>query len=66
MEEFYEIFMKHFDEGAFAKDMAFKYAKPGLLAFKDKVESGEIDLVKGTDLDKVLVMKVIDLVVEKM
>lgn len=66
MKEIFEIFMKHFDEMAFAKEMALKYAKPGLLAFKAKVDSGEIDIIKGTDIDKAVVDKVLDLIIEKL
>lgn len=39
-----------------------KFAKPALEAIKAKVESGEIDPVKGTDLDKAAILKVLDLV----
>ena len=34
--------------------------KPAIMAFKAKVESGDIDPVKGTDLDKEVMIKAID------
>lgn len=34
--------------------------KPSLVALKAKVDSGAIDLIKGTDIDKELLDKVLD------
>lgn len=39
--------------------------KPAIMAFKAKVESGEVDIVKGTDLDKGVLLKAIDLMLEQ-
>lgn len=35
---------------------------PAIDSFKAKVEAGEIDIVKGTDLDNVVVLKVVELI----
>lgn len=35
---------------------------PALDAFKAKVESGEIDLIKGTDLDKEALLKAVEFI----
>lgn len=34
--------------------------KPAIVAFKAKVQSGDIDPVKGTDLDKEVMIKALD------
>ena len=38
---------------------------PALENLKAKVVSGEIDLVKGTDIDKMIALKVLELVIEQ-
>ena len=35
-------------------------AKPVLMGLKAKIDSGEIDLIKGTDIDKMVADKVIE------
>lgn len=38
-------------------------AEPVLIGIKEKIESGAIDPVKNTDLDKVAMMKMIDAII---
>lgn len=54
-----EILDKNIDQGQLAKDLATKYMADKVAEFKAKVESGEIDPIKGTDADKIIILKVI-------
>lgn len=66
MKKIAEIVDRHVNQEMLAKDLALEFVKPAILAFKAKVESGEVDPVKGTDLDKAALIKAIDLLIEKM
>lgn len=46
-----EILDKHVDEKALGKDLIAKYVMEKFKELKAKVDSGEIDLIKGTSLD---------------
>jgi len=48
-----EIVDKHVDQEALAKDLVGQLVAPELEKLAAKMESGEIDLVKGTNLDNV-------------
>ncbi len=54
-----EIIGKNVDEQQLAKDVAEKYILGWLADIEAKVESGEIDPIKGTDLDKAAIMAAI-------
>lgn len=48
-----------YDHGKIIIDLA-AVIKPAIEAYKAKVESGEVDLVKGTDLDKDVLVKALN------
>jgi len=66
MQKLGEIVKKNIDIPGLEKDLLIEFVKAPLMAFKAKVESGEVDLIKGTDLDKGVLIKAIDLILEKM
>ena len=47
-----EILDKNVDQVQLGKDLVEKYLAVRLVDLKAKIESGEVDLIKGTDLDK--------------
>lgn len=49
-----------FDKKKFATGVAVKAVKPWLAEVKAKVESGEIDPLKNTDLDKIAMLAALD------
>lgn len=55
-----DIVRKHVDEKGMLKDLASEFVKPYLASVKAKIESGEIDLIPGTDLDKMVLLSAID------
>jgi len=61
-----EILKQNVDIAGLEKDLLVEFVKAPIMAFKAKVESGEVDLIKGTDLDKGILIKAIDLILEKM
>jgi len=65
MQKLGEIVKKNIDIPGLEKDLLIEFVKAPLMAFKAKVESGEVDLIKGTDLDKGVLIKAIDLILEK-
>ena len=48
-----QLLDKHVDQEGFVKDVVLEYVKPWILEKQAKIVSGEIDLIPGTDLDKV-------------
>lgn len=63
MTEVKDLFMECFDEQKFMKEMGMKFAKPVIMEIKAKIESGAIDPIKNTDLDKMAMLKMIDALV---
>lgn len=55
-----EILDKHVNQEAFAKEVVGVYVMPWLDGTKAKLESGEIDLIPGTDLDKHVLLTAIE------
>jgi anti-sigma28 factor (negative regulator of flagellin synthesis) len=52
-----EILDKNIDQMQLGKDLAVKYLAEKIAELKAKIESGEIDLIKGTDMDKEVLLK---------
>lgn len=60
-----EILDKNINQEQLAKDLAVEYVKPYLEELKMKVVSGVVDIVPGTDIDSAIIVKVLDLIIEK-
>ena len=65
MQKVLEIVKKNVNEEQMLKDLLAEFAKPALLDLKAKVDSGEIDLIHGTDIDKAVLDQVLDLILAK-
>lgn len=48
-----------YEHGKIVIDLA-AVVKPAIEAYKAKIENGEVDLVKGTDLDKEVLVKALN------
>ncbi len=59
-----EVVLKFVDVKGLAEEIAKIAVKPALLSLKAKIDSGEIDIIKNTDMDKVVLDKVFDLILE--
>lgn len=57
--KFLEILDKNVNQEQLAKDVLAEYVAPKFAEIEAKVQSGEIDLIPGTDLDKVAILAVI-------
>lgn len=60
-----EMFGELIDAKALLKKIAEKFIVPKLQDLKVKIAKGEIDLVKGTDIDAKVLMKACDVIIAK-
>jgi hypothetical protein len=63
--EFLAVLDKHIDQEGLAKDLAMMAVVPYLESMKAKVESKEIDLIPSTEIENVLLVKVLDQLIAK-
>lgn len=61
----WEILDKHLDQEAAGKEYAALKIKPWIEGVKAKVESGEIDIVPGTDIDKHAILSVLEFLMKQ-
>lgn len=54
------------DVEAMKTQLISQLLKPAFIGFKAKIDSGEIDIIKGTEMDKVVLDKVLEMIIEKM
>lgn len=66
MNKFLAILDECVDQEKLVKLLAKEYAEKAILDLKSKIESGAVDPVKGTDLDKDLMLKAIGLLLAKL
>jgi hypothetical protein len=64
-QKFIAILDKNINQEGLALDLAVEYIKPSLEAILAKVESGEIDLIPGTDLEKPVVISALTMLLSK-
>jgi hypothetical protein len=57
------ILDKNINQEQLVKDLETAFLLPKLLEFKAKIDSGEIDLIKGTSLDKMALDAAIDFII---
>jgi hypothetical protein len=62
MNKFLAILDECVDQEKLVKMLAKEYAEKAVLDVKAKIESGEIDPVKGTELDKEVMLKAVNFV----
>lgn len=55
-----EILDKNVDQIQLGKDLLAKYAAEKFAEIKAKVDSGELDLIPGTELDNALIKSLVD------
>lgn len=57
-----DVVMKHIDKEGMAKELASSLLFPEIDSLMAKIDSGEIDLVKGTSIDAVVMKGALELV----
>lgn len=65
MNKFLAILDECVDQEKLVKLLAKEYAEKAILDLKAKIEAGTVDPVKGTDLDKDLMLKAVGLLLAK-